>query len=692
MSAHALAKLFEPIMIGDVKLKNRIKIPAMAVAMGEDGGVSDQIISFYEERAKGGVGLIGISCTPTELVDDPMQGLYDDKFIPDHKKIVDAIHKHDTIAYAQMGVGYSWKFPGEELHYVSPSGLTATGRTGSPFRMGAPHDPSMPKELSVKEIKLIVEAYGDGARRAKEAGYDIVEVIASVGYITAQFMSPKTNKRTDEYGGSLENRMRFLLEIIADMKKKTDGMPVSVRISGDDMYPAGPKKGYGLQDSMEMSKMLEDGGVDQIDVMAGWHSAPVAMIQSMVPQGKWLYLAEGIKSAVSIPVAGGTQVQDIEVAAQAIADGQCDMVFMARANIADPDLANKARAGRIQDIKPCINCCRCQESSDDPPVYCSVNPRMGREAEYPSATPEPAKTKKKVLVIGGGPSGMEAARVASLKGHHVTIVDQNYQLGGAMLLASIANLKMGPQMRYKIKEIGNLPINVKLRTQVTPDFVKQFNPDAVVVAVGGAPKLPNVPGIDKTIVRSRNDMEAIFGGRKTNKKKDFLMALSMPFVSVFVKYFYNPDLFRKLLKYDFVFLKNHPALLGGGFAGLEMGELLIEAGKQPAALIEESPYIGSDIGPITRWVLKRIIKEHNVPMYKNATIKEITDDGIKIDVDGESKMIKADAVVPTQIVSNTTLYDQLKGMVKEIHAVGDGNDPGKLMEAITSGFVAGNKI
>ncbi|MBT4364367.1 MAG: FAD-dependent oxidoreductase, partial [Desulfobacteraceae bacterium] len=400
---------------------------------------------------------------------------------------------------------------------------------------------------------------------------------------------------------------------------------------------------------------------------------------------------EGIKSAVSIPVAGGTQVQDIEVAAEAVASGKCDMVYMARANIADPELANKAKAGKLHEIKPCINCCRCQESADDPPVYCSVNPRVGREAEYPSAMPEPAEVKKKVLVIGGGPSGMEAARVAALKGHNVTIVDENYQLGGAMLLASIANPKMGPQMRYKIKEVEALPINIKLSTEVTPEFVKQFNPDTVVLAVGGAPKLPDVPGIDKTIVRSRTDMQALFGAKASNKKKDFLMTLALPFVSQFVKYFYNPDLFRKLLKFDFVFIKNRPALLGGGFAGLEMGELLLECGKKPT-IIEETPYFGSDFGPITRWVFKKILRDHNVPMYSSATIKEITDEGIKIDIGGETQFIDADAVIPTNITKNTVLYDQIKDMVKEIHATGDGNDPGKLMEAITSGFIAGNKI
>ncbi len=691
MSSKNLAKLLEPIMIGNVEVRNRIKISAMAVAMGEGGGVSDQIVAFYEERSKGGAGVIGISCTATELLDDPMQGLYDDKFIPDLKKIVDGIHKHGATAYAQMGVGYSWTFPGEPLQYVSPSGITATGRGGSPFRMGGPYEQNMPIELSVDQIHQIAEDYGDGARRAKEAGFDIVEIIPAVGYVLAQFMSPKTNKRTDEYGGSLENRMRIIVEVIQNMKKKTGGMPVSARISGDDLYPVGPHKGYSLDDSKEMAKIMESAGLDQIDVMAGWHSAPVEMIQTHVPQGRWLYLAEGIKSAVSIPVAGGTQLQDIMVAADAVASGKTDIVYMARANIAEPELGNKVKAGKIKEIRPCINCCRCQESADTPPVYCSVNPRVGREAEYPTATPEPAKVKKNVLVIGGGPSGMEAARIAAFRGHKVTIMDKNSRLGGAMLMASIANEKIGPQMRFKINEVKSMPIDVKLGTEVTSEVVAKINPDAVVVAVGGAPNYPDAPGMDKSLVLGRSAMEGMMFAGKSSPNMSLLLKLATPFLALYAKYFYNADIVRKLLRFDYFVFKKKPAILGGGFAGLEMGELLTDAGKK-VSLIEEDKYFGSDIGPIHRWTFKKHLRDQGVPMLNEAKILEITDKGVKVLFRGKEEFVEADSVVPTKIKINSNLYEQLKGKAKEIYFTGDASEPGKLMEAISSGFIAGSAI
>ncbi len=687
-----LDKLFEPIMIKDIQIRNRVKISAMAVAMTDKAGnVSDQMVAFYEERSKGGVGLIGISCTASELIDDPMIGLYNDKYVPGLKRMVDAIHKHGAKAYAQMGVGYAWKFPGEKLQYVSPSGITSTGRGGSPFRLGGPYEQDMPIEMSKGQIQQMVEDYGDGARRAKEAGFDIVEIIPAVGYILAQFMSQKLNKRTDEYGGSLENRMKIIVDVIKNIKEKTSGMPVSARISGDDMYPEGPFKGYGLEDSKKMAKIMENAGCDQIDVMAGWHSAPVAMIQTHVPQGKWIYLAEGIKSAVTVPVAAGTQLQDVLLAADAVARGRTDMVFMARANIADPELPNKAKSYKIGEIRPCINCCRCQESADTPPVNCSVNPRVGREAEYPTANPGPAKKKKKVLVIGGGPSGMEAARIAAVRGHDVTLVDRMFRLGGAMLMASVANEKIGPQMRYKIKEISRLPINVRLQTEATPALIDEIKPDAVVVAVGGKTRLPDVPGIDKPIVRGRSLIEAMFGSKLPKKKQDLLVSLSVPLLSIFNRFYYNPDLFRKLFKYDFILSKKNNVILGGGFAGLEMGELISDAGKN-VTIIEEDKYIGADVGPIHRWVFKKALKDNNVKMLKESKVLKIEDNGLEVLSNSKAEFIQTGAVIPSQIDRNTALYDQLKDNVEEIYFTGDANEPGKLMEAISSGYIAGYSI
>jgi 2,4-dienoyl-CoA reductase (NADPH2) len=214
-----LKRLFEPIRIGGLELKNRIKMPAMALVPPESEDVIiKRLKAFYIERAKGGVAIIGVSCTPTRLIQDPMLGLYDDRFVRSLRQLPETVHAYGAKMYVQMGVGYSWSFGNGPIELVGPSGVSLSGRPGTPFRMGGPLEPTMPRALSLDEIHKIVEAYGDGARRAREAGFDAVEVIASVGYVIAQFLSPLTNKRTDEYGGNLENRMRLLLEIIESMK------------------------------------------------------------------------------------------------------------------------------------------------------------------------------------------------------------------------------------------------------------------------------------------------------------------------------------------------------------------------------------------------------------------------------------------------------------------------------------------
>ncbi|UCC60613.1 MAG: NADH:flavin oxidoreductase, partial [Dehalococcoidia bacterium] len=393
-----LERLFEPIQVGNLELRNRIKMPAMAVVPPEsEEAVINRLKAFYTERAKGGVAIIGVSCTATRLIQDPMLGLYDDSSIKGLAELTSAIHTHGAKTYAQMGVGYSWAFDDGPVEIVGPSGVSLSGRPGTPFRMGGPWEPAMPRALSVDEIHQIVEAYGDGARRAREAGFDAVEVIASVGYIIAQFMSPLTNKRTDDYGGSLENRMRFFLEIIESMKGKAGSdFTYTCRLSGSDLLEGG----YSAEDTADMARILEKAGIHEIDVMSGWHNAPVPIIQTDVPQGAWAHLAATVKKTVNIPVAAGTQIQDVVVAERVVAEGKADMVYMARALLADPELPNKAREGRLDDIRPCMNCCRCIEASDAPPIYCSVNARQGREHEYPAETP--ASQSKRVLVAGAG--------------------------------------------------------------------------------------------------------------------------------------------------------------------------------------------------------------------------------------------------------------------------------------------------
>jgi len=680
-----LKKLFEPIRIGNMVLKNRIKLPAMAVGMGEDGGISEEIKAFYALMAKGGVSFLGISCTPTRLIQDPMLGLYENRFVPGLRKLVDVIHEYDTKVYAQMGVGYSWAFGNGPVELVSPSGTTVSGRPGTPFRMGGPFEPTMPRALSRVEIHQIVEAFGDGARRAKEAGFDAVEVIASVGYVISQFMSPLTNKRTDEYGGSLENRMRFLLEIIENIQKKTGkDYPITCRISGADLMEP---TGYDLEDTKKMARILEEAGICQIDVMAGWHNTTVAMIQTQVPQGAWVHLAEGVKRVVHIPVAAGTQIQDVLVAEHVLAQGKADMIFMARALIADPELPNKAKEGRLKDIRPCMNCCRCMEASDNPPVYCSVNARIGREFEYPCE--KPSATKKRVLVIGGGPGGMEVARIASLRGHKVTLCDQNSRLGGSLLLASVTNWRLGPVLEYMVREIRKLSIEIKLNTTVTPQWVEKMRPDAVVVAVGGVAPPLEVPVADSPILLDRRRIQEVLEGRSIQKG-----ALAKRFVSylgrLLIKYFYDPSLLKWLLKFNFPF-KKRVIILGGNYAGCELAETLVARGKE-VTIIEESGRMGSDIGIIHRWVFLRNLKDFGVKMITNAKLLEVTNKGVKIFRGGSTEFIETDTVVKVRITTNKKLFKELEGKIPILYCVGDCSEQGMLFEAVASGFLTGQKI
>jgi 2,4-dienoyl-CoA reductase (NADPH2) len=681
-----LKRLFEPIRIGSLELKNRIKMPAMAlVPPDSEDMIIKRLKAFYIERAKGGVAIIGVSCTPTRLIQDPMLGLYDDRFVRRLKQLSEAVHAYGAKMYAQMGVGYSWAFGDGPVELVGPSGVSLSGRPGTPFRMGGPLEPTMPRALSVDEIHKIVEAYGDGARRAREAGFDAVEVIASVGYVTAQFLSPLTNKRTDEYGGNLENRMRLLLEIIESMKKKAGlDFTYTCRLSGADLLEGG----YTVEDTVKMAQMLEKAGIGEIDVMSGWHNATVPIIQTDVPQGAWAYLAENVKRAVNIPVAAGTQIQDVLIAERVLAHGKADLVYMARALLADPELPNKAKEGRISDIRPCMNCCRCIEASDAPPVYCSVNARLGREWEYPTETI--SGKSKRVLIIGGGPAGIEAAEIAALKGHKVTLCDQGPRLGGTLVLASVTNRRMGNVVKYLDRQVRKLPVELRLNTVATSAFVDKIKPDVLVLASGGSAPASDVPVSKAANVLDHHDVKEIFNGHAI-AKGGFGQRLLSRCAALFVRHFYEPSLIRWLLKFNYPF-KERVAIIGGGFAGCELGVTLSERGKK-ISIIEESKRIGADIGMVHRWVWMKQLRDSGAKLVTEAKVAEITKKGVLISKAGSTELIEADTiVVATGLKPNNKLAEEFSGKAPVIYSVGDCAEPGRLLEATASGFLAGQKI
>ncbi|MEE8374310.1 MAG: FAD-dependent oxidoreductase [Dehalococcoidia bacterium] len=640
-----LKRLFEPIRIGSLELKNRIKMPALAmVPPGSEDAVLNRVKAFYVERARGGVALMGVSCTPTRLTQDPMFGLYDDRFVDSLRELTGAVHDHGARIYAQMGVGYSWAFGDGPVEVVGPSGVSLSGRPGTPFRLGGPLEPTAPRALSVDEIHRIVEAYGDGARRAREAGFDAVEVIAGVGYVIAQFLSPLTNKRTDEFGGSLENRMRLLLEIIENMKKKAGlDFACTCRLSGADLLEGG----YTIEDTARMAWILERAGVHEIDVMSGWHNAPVPIVQTDVPQGAWAYMSEAVRKAVSVPVAAGTQIQDVMVAEKVLAEGKADLVYMARALLADPELPNKAKEGRLDDIRPCMGCCRCIEAADSPPVYCSVNARLGREAEYPSETPAPVS--KRVLVVGGGPAGMEAARIAALRGHQVTLCERDPRLGGTLILASITNRRLGKVVKYLDRQVRQLPIELRLNTEVTPGFLEQMKPDVVVLAAGGVTPVLEVPG---------------GGGMLDHRHMRELLSSGVKQI----------------------------VIVGGGFIGCQIAVTLVGRGKK-ITIIEESKRIGADVGVVHRWAWLKQLREAGARLETGARVMEITDRGVEIRRDGSTEFVEADAIVlAAGLEPNTGLAEELSGKAPVVHVIGDCARPGKLLEAVASGFLTAQGI
>ena len=424
--------LFTPIDIGTMKVKNRIVMLPLTTGYCElDETIGARLVNFYAARAKGGVGLIIVPFSPVHAGSPIEPGLYDDRFLPGVRKLADAVHAHGAKIAAQLITSYHVIFKDGIAEVVGPSPvLNQMTRTTA-------------RPLTVEEIHYIVKEYGQAARRARQGGFDAVEVLVGGGYLLNRFLSPITNKREDEYGGSLENRMRIILEVIASMRKEVGkDFPIGCRLNVAEQMEGG----HTIEDSKEVVRILEKAGIQMINVYTGWHESPVPTVQAVLPKGAFLHLAEKIKGWVGIPVIAANRINDPVVAEKAIAEGKADMTGMARALLADPELPNKAREGRVDEIVPCLACSNClteilttyKDWGTAASTSCSVNPLAGKEAEYAI---EPAKKSKKVFVIGGGPGGMEAAMTAAARGHKVTLYDKGNELGGKLLIASIPPYK-----------------------------------------------------------------------------------------------------------------------------------------------------------------------------------------------------------------------------------------------------------
>jgi len=642
-----LTHLFSPLKIGSLSLKNRIVMLPMGTSLAEaDGNPSDALIEYYATRARGGAGLVIVEITMAHVTSRAPHtlGLYDDSFIPRWSKLAAAVHEGGARIFPQL---------------AHQGRQTRSKITGYPLvaasAIPCPWMREMPRELTKEGIAELVEGFGRAARRAQEAGCDGVEIHGAHGYLVCNFMSPLTNKRTDEYGATLAGRMRFALEIIAAVKEKCGrDYPLCFRFSIDELLPGGIVP----QEAAVMAALLADGGADIISLSrANYGSFQYLIPPYGTPPALNAEFGGRLKQTLKAPVLVGHRIQDPLVAEQVLRAGQADLIGMGRALLADPDLPRKAAAGRLDEIIPCIGCnqgCVGRLMEQRLTASCLVNPTAGREREMPLI---PAERSKRVLVAGGGVAGMECARVAALRGHEVTLCEKSERLGGQFYLAAIPPLKQefSKAVRYLAEGMTRAGVKVELNTAVTPQMMAQRKPDVVVVATGAVPLIPaGIAGIDKPLVTTALDLLA---GRTT--------------------------------------AAGRVVVVGGGLVGCEVAEYLAERGIGDITILEMLPEAARDMTP--RWnrmLLLDRLATYGVKVLTSATVREILDDGVVFAVDGADQSIKN--VGRVVLAAGATPLDELSpaiaGLVDEVHVIGDAREARKALDAIEEGALLGRKI
>lgn len=653
----AFENLFKPIKIGNVEVKNRIVMgPTATHFENDDGTFTQRGIDHYAARSKGGAGIIIIGCVTVDtraryFCSSP--GAWDDKYISNWKLMADAVHEGGAKLFPQL------MHPGP----IDPRPGICVNASRVPVATLIPDIFGDPHELTIPEIEQIIDDFGEAGRRLRDAGCDGVEFHMAHGAyaLTASFVSPILNKRTDEYGGTIEGRMKFPLECIKAIKAKAgQDFPIIVRISGDELFPYSRT----LRETLYVVHMLEEAGIDAIEVSGGscpedgWRVVPV----NGLPMAINADFAEAIKKKTKLPVMVVGNIRTPEMGEYLLKSDVADMIVYSRGFIADAEWPNKVIEGRLDDIMVCCGCVGCNVLlNTGHSIGCTINTDCGKEAVDTAIIP--AEIQKNVMVIGGGPAGMEAARVARLREHDVTIIEKTGKLGGQLNLAVVSPTKQSLSVitKYFSHQLDKLGVKIEYGIEVTPEFIIERKPDAVIIATGAQPIIPhNIRGFDK------NNVVTAWEVLSSEKK-----------------------------------VGTNVAIIGGGAIGCEVAEFLAGRATRPftkgridVTVIEMKECLADGIDFGTKAHHADLLGELGVDVYLSTTVKEITDDGLIIDVNGKENVLTGmdNIILAMGSKPYNTLSKKLQGIVPEVFVIGDANEAKSAMEATNAGADIGRLV
>jgi 2,4-dienoyl-CoA reductase (NADPH2) len=681
-------KLLEPYHIGQVKTRNRIVKTASGMSYQTDDYMNEKSKAYYASLARGGVGLLIVESPaidyPISLMFPIQFRLDDDRYIKGYSELVEVIHRQGCPTFLQMWHCGQWQQKALfGLQGVAASAINRGIRGGSHLPM------ETPRALSLPEIEGVIDKFASTAVRAQKAGFDGVEVNASSNHLLSSFLSRIWNRRQDEYGNqSLETRARIVVQIIREIKRRTGPQfPIITTINGIEIGEKGKDEDRDFEEARQLARMLEEAGSDALQVRFYWLYQDISVLtpevlfypESHIPlksfpkgldwsrqgAGAGLPVAAAIKQAVSIPVISVGRLDPI-LGENALQQGKADFIGMCRRLIADPELPNKLASGRMDDIRPCLACLNCMHGRPEP-VPCAVNASLGREGEY---VIKPSYKKKKVLVVGGGPAGMEAARVAALRGHEVILYEKERKLGGLLPVAAIVKgteiEDLPALVRYFQNQLSQLGVKTITGKEAGPGTIEDMKPDTVILAVGGVPPLPEIPGINSRIVLSSAKLH--------NSLKKLLRFLRPGTISWITK-FWMP-------------VGKKVVIIGGGIQGCELAEFLVKRGRRVTITnTGTADELGDEIAPEKRIRLLAWFSAKGITIMNGVKYEEITDEGLTVTTnEGKRQTITADTIaLALPLTYNTQVLKGLEDKAPEVYVIGDCYKPRLILDAIADG-------